>query len=222
MDGWHDGRPQAAFMIRILIADDCDVVRTGIREILKVERDWEVVAEAADGKEAILKALKLKPDIAIVEISLPVVDGIEVTAHIRRRLPATEVLIFTLLEHEELICDALAAGARAYLFKSDPRCHLTAAVACLAVHRPFFTDRVSDTLLQSILSRRRPKGVLTDRQRTVLQLIAEGYTNKEITTFLDIGVKTVETHRAAIMRKLNLSSLAALVRYAVRNKIVEL
>ena len=90
-------------MICILIADECDVVRTGIREILKVERDWQVVAEAADGKEAILKALKLKPDIAIVEISLPVVDGIEVTAHIRRRLPATEVLIFTLLEHEALI-----------------------------------------------------------------------------------------------------------------------
>ena len=209
-------------MICVLIADCCDVVRTEIREILKAEREWEVVAEAADGKEAILKALKLKPDVAIVEISLPVVDGIEVTAHIRRQLPATEVLIFTLLEDEALIYDALAAGARAYLFKSDPHCHLTAAVACLAVHRPFFTERVSNRLLQSVLARRPQKEALTGRQRAVLKLIAEGYTNREITTFLDISVKTVETHRAAIMRKLDLSSLAALVRYAVRNKIVEL
>ena len=209
-------------MIRVLIADCCDVVRTGIREILKGEREWEVVAEAADGKEAILKALKLKPDVAIVEIALPVVDGIEVTAHIRRQLPATEVLIFTLLEDEALIYDALAAGARAYLFKSDPHFHLTAAVACLAVHRPFFIERVSNRLMQSVLARRPQKEALTGRQRAVLKLIAEGYTNREITTFLGISVKTVETHRAAIMRKLDLSSLAALVRYAVRNKIVEL
>src|SRR5262245_40026661 len=120
---------KAVPMTRILIADACDVVRTGICEILKVERDWEVVGEVADGKEAILKALNLKPDIVIIEIALPVMDGIEVTVHIRRRLPETEVLIFTLLESEALVCDAFDAGARAFLCKSDPHCHLTAAVA---------------------------------------------------------------------------------------------
>jgi DNA-binding NarL/FixJ family response regulator len=209
-------------MIRILIADNCEVVRAGVRRVAEARPDWEVVAEAADGKEAILKAVACKPDVAVVEISLPLMSGIEVTDHIRSRLPSTEVLIFTAHENENLAFDALGAGARGYLFKSDAHGYLIEAIASLAEHRPYFTDRISKTLLQSFLARRSPtRAAVTSRERSVLQLIAEGHTNRKIGTILGIGVKTVETHRAAIMHKLNLSSSAALVRYAIRNKIVE-
>ncbi len=210
-------------MTRILIADDCEVVRLGLRQTLEAQPDWEVVAEAAEGKEAILKAIAAKPDVAILEYALPVMNGIEVTQHLRRRLPRTEILIFTRQEDEALAFDILDAGARGYLLKSDAQRYLLEAVASLAAHRPFFTDKISETLLQSFLARcNRARETLTNRERSVVQLIAEGHTNRNIGAFLGIGVKTVETHRAAIKRKLNLSSSAALVRYAVRSKLVEL
>jgi DNA-binding NarL/FixJ family response regulator len=210
---------------RILIADDHEVVRLGLRRILeshKPRHNWEVVAEVADGKDAISKALETKPDIAVLDYSLPLVNGIEATRQIRARLPKTEVLIFTMHDSETLIHDLLKAGARGYLLKTDARHHLTSAIEALAAHKPFFTTKISEKLLDSFVACPSREGsALTNRERGVVQLIAEGHTNKKVATVLNIGLKTVETHRSTIMRKLDLSSSAVLVRYAIRNKLVE-
>ena len=209
-------------MIRILIADDHEVVRSGLRKILEAQPNWEVVAEAGDGKDAIHKAVETRPDVAVLDYSLPLVNGIEATRQIRARLPKTEVLIFTMHDNETLIQDLLKAGARGYLLKSDAKRHLIGAIEALASHKLFFTAKVSEALLDSFLARPNREGSsLTNRERGVVQLITEGHTNKQIANILNISLKTVETHRAAIMRKLNLSSSAALVRYAIRNRIVE-
>jgi DNA-binding NarL/FixJ family response regulator len=207
---------------RILIADDHEVVRSGLRSILEAQPNWEVVAEATDGKEAILKAIATKPDVAVLDYSLPVFNGVEATRQIRVRAPETEVLIFSMHESETLMRDLLQAGARGYLLKSDAKQFLITAVQSLAAHKPFFTSRVSETLLESFLTTTEgDRGILTARERTVVQLIAEGRTNKQIAAVLNISLKTVETHRAAAMRKLNLTSTAAVVRYAIRNRLVE-
>ena len=209
-------------MTRILIADDHDVVRSGLRSILEARPDWEVVAEAADGKEAIAKALETKPDVAVVDYALPLINGIEVTRQIRRRLPRAEILIFTMHDSEELIGEVLSVGARGFLSKSDAKRHLLEAIETLAAHKPFFTPEVSETLLKSfLLKSSRSPSILTPREREIVQLIAEGHSNKQIASILILSLKTVETHRAAVMRKLKLSSAAELVRYAVRNKFVE-
>ena len=219
-EGWaeKDSTP----VTRILIADDHAIVRSGLRTILEAHANWEVVAEAADGKEAIQNAIATEPDVAVVDYSLPLVNGIEVTRQIRARLPKTEVLIFTMHDNQTLVEDLLKAGARGYLLKSDARSLLIGAVEALAAHKPFFTANVSEALLNHYVKRRqRTASVLTDRERSVVQLVAEGHSNKEVALLLGISIKTVETHRATVMRKLNLTSPAALVRYAIRNKIVE-
>jgi DNA-binding NarL/FixJ family response regulator len=209
-------------MTRILIADDHEVVRTGLRKILEAHPDWEVVAEVADGRDAVRKAVESKPDVAVLDYSLPLINGIEVTRQIKTLLPRTEVLIFTMHDNEALIRGLLQAGARGYLLKSDANRYLTAAIEALASHQPFFTAKVSETLLRSLTARPRREGsTLTDRERQIVQLIAEGHTNKAIAKLLDISLKTIETHRATVMRNLNLSSSAALVRYAIRNKLIE-
>lgn len=209
-------------MTRILIADDHEVVRSGLRSILEAQPNWEVVAEAADGKEAVVKALETKPDIAVLDYSLPILNGIEVTRQIRTRVPQTEVLVFTMHESDTLMRDLLQAGARGYLLKSDAKQFLITAIQSLAAHKPFFTSRVSETLLESFLTTTDgERGILTARERSVVQLIAEGRTNKQIANVLNISLKTVETHRASAMRKLNLTSTAAVVRYAIRNRLVE-
>jgi DNA-binding NarL/FixJ family response regulator len=216
-------------MIRILIADDHDVVRMGLRQIIEAQPNWRLVAEAGDGKEAVEKALETKPRVAVIEHSLPRLNGVEATRQIRAALPQTEVLIFTRHINETFIQELLKAGARGYLFKTDARHHLIGAIEALAAHKPFFTAEVSEVLLGSN-SQVRPPGAphprrrdsaLTYRQRGTVQLIAEGYTHKQIAGLLDISVKSVDTHRAAIMRKLRLSSSAAPIRYAIRNGIVE-
>ena len=207
---------------RILIADDHEVVRSGLRKILETRPAWEVVAEATDGKEAVAKAIETVPDIAIIDYSLPILNGLEVTRLIRQRLPRTEVLIFTMHEDDALVTGLLQAGARGYLLKSDASRYLIAAIDALASHKPFFTSSVSEALLQSFTGRTgRRVSALTPRERQIVQLIAEGYSNKAIAQLLNISLKTVETHRAAVMRKLNLASSAGLVRYAIRNKLVE-
>jgi DNA-binding NarL/FixJ family response regulator len=207
---------------RILIADDHDVIRSGLRSILEAHPNWEVVAEASDGKEAILKAIETMPDIAVLDYSLPLVNGVEATRQIRARLPKTEVLMFTMHDNEALIEELLKAGARGYLLKSDANRLLIAAIESLEIHKPFFTARVSEALLESFLTRAGQVGsTLTHRERAVVQLIAEGHTNKETAELLNISLKTVESHRASVMRKLNLASSADLVRYAIRNRLVE-
>ena len=206
---------------RVLIADDHDVVRSGLRNILEAQPNCAVVAEAADGKEAIAKAIETKPDIAVVDYSMPIINGVEVTRQIRSRLPKTEVLILTMHDSDEVFQLALGAGARGYVVKADANKHLLAAIEALAAHKPYFTAKISDALLNSFLKKREDASSLTRREREVVQLVAEGHTNKQIAHLLNISQKTVETRRAAIMRKLKLSSGAELVRYAIRNKLVD-
>jgi DNA-binding NarL/FixJ family response regulator len=209
-------------MTRILIADDHEVVRSGLRSIIEAQPRWEIVGEAVDGKDAVRKAIDLKPDVAILDYSLPLINGVDATRQIVARSPGIEIMIFTMHDSETLIFDLLKAGARGYLLKSDAGRFLISAIESLAAHKPFFTARVSETLLDSYLTRAgTAECILTPRERGVIQLIAEGHSNKQIANILTISVKTVETHRAAIMRKLNLTSAAGLVRYAVRNKIIE-
>jgi DNA-binding NarL/FixJ family response regulator len=207
---------------RILIADDHDVVRSGLWSIFDAQPNYEVIAEASDGKEAILKAIETKPDVAVLDYALPIVNGLEVTRQIRARLPRTEVLIFTMHDNETLIHDLLVAGARGFVLKTEAKQQLLAAIEALASHRPYFTPKISEALLESFLTKpNQQQSVLTNRERGVVRLIAEGHSNKEIAGILDISSKTVEAHRGSIMRKLNLSSSVALVRYAIRNKLVE-
>jgi DNA-binding NarL/FixJ family response regulator len=207
---------------RILIADDHVVVRLGLRHILQAHPGWEIVADAVDGKDAVAQCLATKPDIAVLDYSLPSLNGIEATRQILLELPKTEILIFTMHDNEYIFKELLEAGARGYLLKSEARTHLIRAIENLAMHKPFFSATSAEALAQG--QRRQPqrtRSALTDRERSVVQLIAEGNTNKQVAISLAISLKTVETHRASIMRKLNLSSSAALVRYAVRNNIVE-
>ena len=168
-------------MTRILIADDHEVVRSGLRKILEAHPDWEVVAEVADGRDAVRKVAETEPDVAVLDYSLPLLNGIEATRQIRARTPGTEVLIFTMHDNDALIEDVLMAGARGYLLKSDANQHLIDAIEALSSHKPFFSAKVSEALLESF--RQRGSGrtsPLTSRERSVLQLIAEGHTNKEV------------------------------------------
>jgi len=209
-------------MTRILIADDHDVVRSGLRLILEGRDGWQVVAEASNGKDAVTQALAVQPDVAVLDFQLPLMTGIEATRQIRAQLPKTEILIFTMHDSDRLVADLLRAGARGYLLKSDAKDFLLTAVEALAAHKPFFTPKVSEILLDSYLTKGEfGEETLTPRERGVVQLIAQGQSNKEVARRLDISIKTVETHRASAMRKLNVTSTAGLVRYAIRNKLVE-
>jgi DNA-binding NarL/FixJ family response regulator len=207
----------------ILVADHHEVFRIGLKSILEARKGWHVVAEAANGKDAIAQAAKTRPDIAIVDSSLPLINGVEVARQIRARSPETEVLFFTAFESESLLNDALLAGARAILLKSDAKGNLLAAVESLGERKPFFVGKSSEQLLQIYLGAqtRRTEPGLSPRERTVVQLIAEGHSNKAMSEILNLSVKTIETHRAAAMRKLGIASTAGLVRYAIRNKLIE-
>lgn len=209
-------------MTRILIADDHDVVRSGVRTILEGHDGWEVVGEARDGKEAIDQAQAIRPDVVVLDYGLPLVNGVEAARQIRGRLPGVEVLIFTMHDTDSLIREVLEVGARGFLLKSDAKQFLISAVESLAAHKPFFTGTVSETLLETYLSKKAANGsALSSREKAVVQLIAEGKTNKQIADILSVSTKTVETHRAMALRKLNLDTTAALIRYAIRNKLVE-
>jgi DNA-binding NarL/FixJ family response regulator len=199
-------------------------MRQGVRSLLESHPAYQVIAEAGDGREALDLAREGKPDIAILDYSLPLMNGLELTRSIKHDLPRTEVLIYTMHDRESILIDVLRAGARGYVLKSDSGAHLIAAVAALARHKPYFSGAISETLLEHFIEsdHSTDKSVmLTAREREIVQLIAEGKLNKQIAHMLNISVKTVETHRAAAMHKLKLRSTAELVLYAVRNNIVE-
>src|SRR5690348_5622316 len=211
--------------LRILVADDHHVVRAGLRTLLETKRGWQVCAQAANGREAVEKAGKLKPDVAVLDIGMPLLNGIEATRQIRKISPETEVLILTMHDSEHMIQGVLDAGARGYILKDDADRNLLAAVDSLRRHKPYLSSRVSAAAAAATQPSadgiERPARRLTPREREIVQLLAEGKSNKEIATYLNISVKTADTHRANIMLKMNFHSVTELVRYAVKNKIIQ-
>jgi DNA-binding NarL/FixJ family response regulator len=208
-------------MKRILIADDHETVRAGLRALLEERPGWEVVAEAHDGAEAVAGAVEKRPDVAIVDYSMPFMTGVEVARRIRQHQLATEILIFTMHDSNSLALQAFQAGARAFLLKSDANKTLMAAVESLIVHKPFYKGAISSELNGMLTGKRDPNQVLSPREKAIVKLVAEGHSNKGVSAILNISIKTTETHRAAAMRKLGINSTAALVRYAVRANLVE-
>jgi len=213
--------------LRIVVADDHEVVRRGIRGLLGAQRGWKVIGEATNGREAVEKTSKLKPDIVIVDISMPELDGVQTTRQIREVAPGTSVVGLTMHESNQMVRRVLEAGALGYVLKSDLAAHLVKAVKNVSAGKLFLTPRVSDIVLNGFLknasqpdlkenSRARP----TPREVQVIRHLAEGKSNKEIAAEMGITIRTVETHRAKIMLKLGLHSLAELIRYAIRSEIV--
>jgi DNA-binding NarL/FixJ family response regulator len=213
--------------LRILIADDHEVVRHGVRSLLQNHEGWEICGEATDGREAVEKAAALKPDVIILDIGMPNLNGLDAARDILRDEPRTMILILTIDESEQVIREVLNTGARGFLLKSDAARDLVTAIGALQSHRTFFTSKVAEMVLDGYLKGREPAVVpevqsrLTRREREVVQLLAEGKTTKEVAVALGMSVKTAETHRANIMRKLNFHSVSQLVVYAVRNNIIQ-
>jgi DNA-binding NarL/FixJ family response regulator len=214
-------------VLRILIADDHEVARKGIRSLLESHPEWEVCAEASDGREAVEYASRLKPDIFLLDIGMPNLNGLDAARQILAMTPDARILILTVHDSEQMVREVLAVGACGFLLKSDAGRDLLAAVEALQRRRTFFTSSVAQLMLEGYL-RPNEKGdasrqcVLTPREREVIQLVAEGKTTKEVATALSLSVKTAETHRTNLMRKLDLHSVAALTLYAVRNGIVQI
>jgi DNA-binding NarL/FixJ family response regulator len=207
---------------RVLIADDHEVVRNGIRLLFETRPNLVIVAEANNGREALRQARATKPDIAIIDYSLPELNGLDLTISLKHELPRVQVLIYTMHDRETLLFEMLRAGARGYVLKSEPGQNLLAAVEALSVNHPYFSGVLSEELINRYVdSPSATKTVLAPREREIVALIAEGHMNREISQMLDISIKTVETHRSEAMRKLKLHSTADLVRYAVRNHLVQ-
>jgi DNA-binding NarL/FixJ family response regulator len=216
---------RATKKLRILVADDHELVRRGIRGLLRAQRRWAVVGEAANGREAVEKANKLKPDVAILDISMPELDGLQATRQIRQAALTTEVVVLTMHESDQMVRRVLDAGALGYVLKSDLATQLVNAVKHVSAGKLFLTPRVSGIVLQGFLnsqpypkehSQSRP----TPREIEIIRLLAEGKSNKEVAAKLGITIRTVETHRAKIMLKLGLHSLTELIHYAIRHKII--
>jgi DNA-binding NarL/FixJ family response regulator len=214
---------------RILVADDHEVVRRGLCALLQAQPDWEVCGEAGDGREALDKTQKLKPDVVILDIGMPSLNGLEATRQILKAMPQTKVLILTLHDSDQVVREVLNAGARGFLLKSDAARDLVAAVEALRRNKTYFTSKVAAMVLEGYLKNGTPAGQvaapqtrhrLTPREREIVQLLAEGKSTKEVAVALGLSVKTAETHRSNIMRKLELHSVSDLVLYAVRNNIV--
>jgi len=214
--------------LKLLLADDHEIVRQGLRSILATIRDCEIVGEVADGRKAVAMTKELGPDVVILDIGMPLLNGLEATRQILRICPQTKVLILTMHESDAVIREVLDAGARGYVLKTDAGRDLVTAVESLRWNKTFFTSRVSQMILDGFLkgdTRHRiaeSGGIrLTPRQREIVQLLAEGKSSKEVAVALDLSVKTAETHRANIMRKLDCHSVSEVVRYAIRNKIID-
>lgn len=211
--------------LRILLADDHTVVRQGLRKVLEERPDWEVVAEAGDGREAVRLAEQHKPDVAVIDAAMPLLNGVEATRQITKRAPDTRILILSMYDDEAYVAQALKAGATGYLLKDSADVNLLQAVSDVSQGKSFFSPSIARLVLDDFM---RPRGEgqidryesLSDREREVFQLISEGKVNKEIAGVLGISLSTVETHRAHIMEKLDLHSAAEIVLYAVRRGIV--
>jgi DNA-binding NarL/FixJ family response regulator len=212
--------------IRILLADDHGLVRKGLRLLVESQEGLEVVAEAADGREAVRLAAELLPDIAILDIAMPNLNGIEATAQIVKSGADVRVVILSMHSDESYVVRALDAGARGYLLKDSAEDDLVQAIHTVAEGRPYFSPAISATLLEDYVRTLRQRGLtdsydlLTDREKEVLQLLAEGKSNKEVATLLNLSPYTIETHRTNMMQKLNLHNTAEIVLYAVRKKII--
>lgn len=212
--------------IRILLGDDHTVVRQGLRKILEAQEGWEVIGEAAEGREAVRLALALQPDVAILDIAMPLLSGIEATRQIMRRLPNVGVLILSMHSEEAFITQALQAGARGYLLKDSADTELIRGVTAVAAGKSFFSPAAAKVMLDDYLRHLAKKGIvdryeaLSEREREIFQLVAEGHSNKDVADLLSISVATVETHRAHILQKLDVHSTAELVLYAVRRGVI--
>jgi DNA-binding NarL/FixJ family response regulator len=211
--------------LRIIIVDDHAIVRRGVRALLESQPGWEVSGEAATGREVVELAGRLQPDIVVMDLGLPGLNGLDATRQVLKVSPRTEVVMLTMHHSEELARDALQAGARGYVLKSDADQNLIAAIDSLRQHKPFLAPTVTEFVLDDYLRRSEDDtgahAPVTPRERQIIQLLAEGSSNKEAASALGVSVKTVEAHRGNIMRKLRLRSASDLVRYAIRNKIVE-
>ena len=212
---------------RVIIADDESLIRMDLREML-TNLGYLVVGEAGDGRSTVNLARELRPDIVIMDMTMPELNGLDAAVQIKRRLPKTEILIFTGNASDQLIREVFEAGVKSFINKAETHKYLVDAIESLSRHKPFFTDNVSEVLFSNLLNRAEgnrdtaePGHRLSGREREIVQLLAEGKSNKEVAEALGISVRTAETHRASILRKLNLDSVAGLVRYAVRNKIIE-
>ncbi len=212
---------------RILVADDHEVVRKGLVALLQQQPNWEVCGEAGDGREAVEKTRELRPDVVILDIGMPSLNGLEATRQILKLNPQAKVLILTLHDSDQVVRDVLNAGARGFLLKSDAARDLVAAVEALRRDKTYFTSKVAAMVLEGYLKggagpapATTGRNRLTPREREIVQLLAEGKSTKEVAVVLGLSVKTAETHRSNIMRKLQLHSVSDLVLYAVRNNIV--
>jgi len=211
--------------LRIFLADDHSLVRRGIRSLLGVHSEWEVCGDATDGKEALEKVNQLNPDVLILDLNMPELNGLEVTRCVHKTCPKVEVLVLTVQDSEQVMREALEAGARGYMLKSDAGKELLTAVETVRRHHLFLSSQTSGMLRGSSAPLAKDdvalKQPLSPREHQILQLLAEGRSTKEIATALDITVKTAETHRSNIMRKLDLHHVTELVRYAIRNQIIQ-
>jgi DNA-binding NarL/FixJ family response regulator len=213
--------------LRVLVVDDHEVVRKGLRAVLEQQPGWQVAGEASNGREAVSKAKELRPDVTVLDISMPSLNGLEATRQMLKQNSREKVLILTMHESDPLIQEVLNAGARGYLLKSDAGKDLITAVEAVRRNKTFFTAKVGQMVLDGYLDKKPkpadadvPPSRLTPRQREIVQLLAEGKSSKEVAVALGLSVKTAETHRANIMRRLECHSVSELVRYAVRNQII--
>jgi len=211
---------------KILIADDHEIVRGGVRNLIESRVDFTCCGQAASGREAVRMAGELKPDVAVLDVSMPELNGIEAARQILKLCPQTKVLVFTVHDAEQVVVEIFRSGAHGYVLKSDAGRQLLEAIDAVLAGRHYFSAKISEVIYDSMRGRSLPHAAAAEekpstREREIIQLLAEGRSNKEVATKLGISVKTVETHRAAIMRKLGLHSIGELVRYAVRNKFIE-